>query len=181
MNDPSITIVGGKITKIVSSQSETIQAKQFEPNHYFTSLEYSLTEGLDINDNTTLGKVVNIATLLNSLCAINNRKCAWRDGLGPRIGSSAAAYFANNKDALANDRSFTPTNIVEPKDLPRFTMDLKTKIVGVASVPMPEPVPDATPTAPVEQAAPSTKKTTRRINRTPATPAGSEGPQEVVS
>lgn len=129
MSDVEIEMNGIKIMKITTSQSETVQAKQFEGNSYFTSMEVDFGTGLDLSDVKNFTKVLHAAGLANTLCTLNNRRCEWRDGLAPRTGASAAGYLEANKIALASDKMYTMDNVIDAKNLGKFAMTLRQKLL----------------------------------------------------
>lgn len=184
-----IEMKGAFITKVSTSQSETVQAKQFEGNTYFTSMEVSFGSGLDITDAKSINKVIQAATLANALCTANNRRNQWRDGLAPRVGTSATGYLEANAGNLGASNLYKAENIVDPKALGKFTSDLMIKlntalgnVQAAEKLATPEPVQ-----APAEAVKPATDKpaeaapapTKRRVN--PARTSTAATNQEVVS
>lgn len=186
----SVEFNGVKIMKVVTSQSETIQAKQFEANNYFTSMEIAFDGGLDITDRNNINKVIQSAALANALCTANNRRNEWRDGLAPRVGTSAAGYLEAQAGNIDGNTMYRPENIIDPKAMGKLTMDLVKKVKeALVGVQVSEKM--AVDSKQVEEQ--TTAATTKTIESTPApasapkrrvNPARSASPatnQEVVS
>lgn len=135
--EPALTIEHGRITKITVSQSETVKVRDYEPNNYFTAMDMHFDMGLDIMDPQTLSKVVYAAGVLNTLCTINNRKCAWRDGIAPKVGTSALAYAEHSKEA---SNIFNPASITDPKNIAQYLSDMRGKLANAMAVASTAPV-----------------------------------------
>jgi len=102
-----------RIRKVVTSQSETVQAKQYEPNQYFTSMELDFGDGISLTDAKGVRAIMKAVELANILCTNNNRKNEWRDGIAPRIGISAEQYTVANP----NDKVFVLDNVIKPAEM----------------------------------------------------------------
>lgn len=104
---------------------------QYHANDYFTSMELTFGEGIDLADVKKLQAAMKATELANALCANNNRKCQWRDGLEPRIGASAKRSVQLNGEA----KGYPATAIMEPLEMNKAInaniSELKTILSGL--------------------------------------------------
>jgi len=182
-----VTVENGqiKVKKLVTSHSETVQVRQYEPNQYFTSLELDLGDGVGLMDVKSLQAIMKAIELANTLCANNNRKSQWRDGCAPRIGASAEQFATQ----VPNSSMFDPANIVKPEDLNKHinkTIGEFKKILGIEGVKA-KMTTDTTKESeenPAPEKAPIKKKRSNPARKaqatTPAEPDSNSEPQEAV-